>query len=163
MRQAADYPPKYAFSSSTWRRLSRSVPSSTHDPAKTVAGARPSRLVTLSRHLVRKSSTNEMRVYQDLQRLRYHVDFHLLGCGSSAAKKALARARSSVQLLLLFSGLLATACRQSGPCATREVPAVIAVRINWQLARDRLGRMGWRRGSQYRRSRVAPVEGRGLS
>jgi len=24
---------------------------------------------------------------------------------------------------------------------------VIAVGINWQLARDRLGRMGWRRGS----------------
>jgi Group II intron, maturase-specific domain len=30
---------------------------------------------------------------------------------------------------------------------------VIAVRINWQLARDRPGRLGWRRGSQYRRSR----------
>jgi len=29
---------------------------------------------------------------------------------------------------------------------TREVPAVIAV-INWQLARHRPGRLGWRRGS----------------
>jgi hypothetical protein len=46
--------------------------------------------------------------------------------------------------------VLATACRQWGPYATREVPAVIAVWINWQLARDRPGRLGWRRGSQYR-------------
>ena len=60
------------------------------------------------------------------------------------------------------AGVLATACTQWGPCATREVPAVIAVWINWQLARDRPGRLGWRRGSQYRRSRVTPVEGRGL-
>jgi len=35
-------------------------------------------------------------------------------------------------------GVLATACRQSGSCATREVPAVIAVWINWQLVRERL-------------------------
>ena len=34
------------------------------------------------------------------------------------------------------AGVLATACTQWGPCATREVPAVIAVWINWQLARD---------------------------
>src|SRR5258708_20080792 len=61
------------------------------------------------------------------------------------------------------AGVLATACTQWGPCATREVPAVIAVWINWQLARDRPGRVGRRRGSQYRRSRVIPVEGRGLS
>jgi len=31
---------------------------------------------------------------------------------------------------------------------------VIAVEINWQLVRDRPGRMGWRRGPYYRRSRV---------
>jgi hypothetical protein len=37
------------------------------------------------------------------------------------------------------AGVLATACRQSGPYATREVPAVIAVWINWQLVRDRPG------------------------
>jgi hypothetical protein len=43
--------------------------------------------------------------------------------------------------------VLATACRQRGPYATREVAAVIAVWINWQLARDRPGRLGWRRGS----------------
>ena len=42
------------------------------------------------------------------------------------------------------AGVLATACRQRGPYATREVPAVIAVWINWQLV-------------------VTPVEGRGLS
>jgi hypothetical protein len=45
------------------------------------------------------------------------------------------------------AGVLATACKQSGPYATREVPAVIAVGINWQLVRERLGRLGWRRGS----------------
>jgi len=31
--------------------------------------------------------------------------------------------------------------------ATRETPAVIIIRINWQLVRDRPGRVGWRRGS----------------
>jgi hypothetical protein len=40
------------------------------------------------------------------------------------------------------AGVLATACRQKGPEATREAPAVIAVRINWQLARARPARMG---------------------
>jgi len=40
---------------------------------------------------------------------------------------------------------------------------VIAVRINQRLVRARLGRMGSRRGPYYRRSRVTPVEGRGLS
>jgi len=37
---------------------------------------------------------------------------------------------------------VATACRQSGSDATREAPAVIAVGINWQLARARPGRVG---------------------
>jgi hypothetical protein len=44
------------------------------------------------------------------------------------------------------AGVMAMACTQRRPDATREAPAVIAVRINWPLARDRLGRMGWRRG-----------------
>jgi hypothetical protein len=44
------------------------------------------------------------------------------------------------------AGVMATACRQRGSDATREAPAVIAIRINGQLARDRPGRMGWRRG-----------------
>jgi hypothetical protein len=48
------------------------------------------------------------------------------------------------------AGVVATACRQRGPSATREVPAVIAVWINWQLARDRPGRLGWWRGPLYR-------------
>ena len=39
-------------------------------------------------------------------------------------------------------GYLATACRQRGSDATRETPAVIAIRINRQLARDRPGRLG---------------------
>jgi hypothetical protein len=40
------------------------------------------------------------------------------------------------------AGVLATACRQSGPCTTREVPAAIAVWINWQLVREK-GRADW--------------------
>jgi hypothetical protein len=40
------------------------------------------------------------------------------------------------------AGVLATACRQKGPEATREAPAVITVVINWQLARARPGRLG---------------------
>src|SRR5580700_12244255 len=55
------------------------------------------------------------------------------------------------------AGVLAAACTQWGPCATREVPAVIAVWINWQLARDRPGRVGWRRGSQYPAERHQPL------
>ena len=34
---------------------------------------------------------------------------------------------------------------------------------NRKPVRDRLGALGWRRGSQYRGSRVTPVEGRDLS
>src|SRR5882724_5339828 len=34
---------------------------------------------------------------------------------------------------------------------------------NRKPARDRLGALGWRRGSQYRGSRVTPGEGRDLS
>src|SRR5262249_43414817 len=37
------------------------------------------------------------------------------------------------------------------------------VTANRKPARDRPGRVGWRRGPQYRRSRVTPAEGRGLS
>jgi hypothetical protein len=37
------------------------------------------------------------------------------------------------------AGVLATACKQSGSVATREVPAVIAVQINWQFVRERPG------------------------
>jgi hypothetical protein len=60
------------------------------------------------------------------------------------------------------AGVMATACRQRGADATREAPALIAV-VNRQLVRARPGRVGWRRGPQYRGSRVTPVEGRGLS
>jgi hypothetical protein len=62
------------------------------------------------------------------------------------------------------AGVMAMACTHRRPDATREAPAVvIMIRINWQLARDRPGCVGWRRGLQYRGSRVTPVEGRGLS
>ena len=40
------------------------------------------------------------------------------------------------------AGVVATACRHRGSDATREAPAVIAVAINWQLVRDRPGRVG---------------------
>jgi hypothetical protein len=40
------------------------------------------------------------------------------------------------------AGVMAMACMQRRPEATREAPAEIAVGINWQLARDRPGRMG---------------------
>src|SRR5258708_34707651 len=53
------------------------------------------------------------------------------------------------------AGVLATACRQREPYATRDVPAVLAVWINGQLARDRPGRLGCRRGSHDRRTREA--------
>jgi len=39
------------------------------------------------------------------------------------------------------AGVMAMPCTQRRLDATREAPAVIAVRINWQLARDRPGRM----------------------
>jgi hypothetical protein len=45
------------------------------------------------------------------------------------------------------AGVMAMACTHRRPDATREAPAVIIIRINWQLARDRPGRVGWRRGS----------------
>jgi hypothetical protein len=37
---------------------------------------------------------------------------------------------------------MAMACTHRRPDATREAPAVIIIRINWQLVRDRPGRMG---------------------
>src|SRR5499427_5663646 len=40
------------------------------------------------------------------------------------------------------AGVMAMACRHGRPDATRETPAVIAVRINWQLVRDGPGRGG---------------------
>jgi len=35
------------------------------------------------------------------------------------------------------AGVMAIACTHRRPDATREAPAVILIRINWQLARDR--------------------------
>ena len=58
--------------------------------------------------------------------------------------------RTSEQNSIRPAGVLATACRQRESDGTREVPAVIAAWINWQLVRDRPGRVGWRRGSLYR-------------
>jgi hypothetical protein len=39
-------------------------------------------------------------------------------------------------------GVMATACTPRRPEATREAPAEIVVRINWQRARDRPGEWG---------------------
>src|SRR5271170_1157986 len=50
--------------------------------------------------------------------------------------------RTSEQASISPAGVVATACRPRGPYATREVPAVIAVRIDRQLVRDRPGRLG---------------------
>jgi hypothetical protein len=47
------------------------------------------------------------------------------------------------------AGVMAMACTHRRPDATREAPAVIIIRINWQLARDRPDRVGWRRGLHY--------------
>ena len=44
------------------------------------------------------------------------------------------------------TGVMAMACTHRRPDATREAPAVIIIRINRQLVRDRSGRVGWRRG-----------------
>jgi hypothetical protein len=58
-------------------------------------------------------------------------------------------------------GVMAMACRHRRPEATREAPAVVAVGINRQLARDRPGRVGWRRGSSYRRKTGNAGRGKG--
>jgi hypothetical protein len=47
------------------------------------------------------------------------------------------------------AGVMAMACTHRRPDATRETPAVIIIRINWQLVRERPGRVGWRRGPYY--------------
>src|SRR5262249_5936081 len=47
--------------------------------------------------------------------------------------------------------------------ATRETLGGGARGPNREPARDRPGRLGWRTGPQYRRGRVMPAEGRGLS
>src|SRR5262249_6846552 len=44
--------------------------------------------------------------------------------------------------------------------ATREAPNGESCELNRTPARARPGRLGWRRGSEYRGSRVTPVEGR---
>jgi hypothetical protein len=46
------------------------------------------------------------------------------------------------------AGVMAMACAHRRPEATREAQAVIVLGINWQLARDRPGRMGWPRGGK---------------
>jgi hypothetical protein len=63
-----------------------------------------------------------------------------------------------------FAGALVTACSHKETCGNTGSPIGRsgAGRANWRSARRRPGRMGWRRGPYDRRSRVMPVEGRGL-
>jgi len=64
------------------------------------------------------------------------------------------------QTLSEFAGALVTACWQQETCSNTGSPLS---RGNQRFARTGLGGSGWRRGPYYRRSRVTPVEGRGLS
>jgi hypothetical protein len=55
------------------------------------------------------------------------------------------------------AGVMATACTHRRPEATREATAVIAARINWQLARDRPGlRIN---GNARHRAKTGPLQG----
>ena len=57
------------------------------------------------------------------------------------------------------AGAMMTACWQPESCGNTGSPITT---INQGSARAGLGGVGWRRGPYYRRSRVTPVEGRGL-
>ncbi len=63
------------------------------------------------------------------------------------------------------TGALVTACWQEESCGNTGSPMwrkALALSNPFPV-RDRRGCMGWRRGPYYRRNRVTPVEGRGLS
>ena len=77
-----------------------------------------------------------------------------LSSGSTRAK----------QTLFESAGALVTACGQEEFCSNPGSPAQCAAqpRSNRPSARAGLGWAGCRRGPYYRRSRVMPVEGRGL-
>jgi hypothetical protein len=62
------------------------------------------------------------------------------------------------------AGVVATACVQEEDwCNTGNPITRSDTTIDRTPARDRPGMTGWRRGPQYRRSRVTPMEGRDLS
>jgi len=63
------------------------------------------------------------------------------------------------QTLFESAGALMTACWQQETCSNTGSPRSQA---NQWSVRTGLGDRGWRRGPYYRRSRVTPVEGRGL-
>jgi len=63
------------------------------------------------------------------------------------------------QTLFEFAGALVTACWQQETCGNTGSPTS---QDHQGSARTRLGGVGWRRGSYYRRDRVTPEEGRGL-
>ena len=60
------------------------------------------------------------------------------------------------------AGVMAAARVEEGDGRNTGSPAGGVARANRQPARARSDRAGWRRGPQYRGSRVTPVEGRGL-
>jgi hypothetical protein len=76
---------------------------------------------------------------------------------------ALNRMRA-IQKLYGSTGALMTACWREEFCSNTGDPAQRDAqwRSNQRPARGRLGWVGSRRGPYYRRSRVTPVEGRGL-
>jgi len=63
-----------------------------------------------------------------------------------------------------FAGAVVTACSRKETCGNTgsSMRRFGESRTNRQPARERPGCVGWRRGPYYRRSRVMPVEGRGL-
>ena len=61
------------------------------------------------------------------------------------------------------AGVVATACKHRETDATRETPAVVGRAHQLEIREDQAGPSGVAGGPLYRRSRVMPVEGRGLS
>ena len=55
--------------------------------------------------------------------------------------------RDERTVFIVPAGVVTTTCMHRKAYGTREVPAVIARRINGNLVRDRSGRLGWRRGA----------------
>src|SRR6266699_1993790 len=71
--------------------------------------------------------------------------------------------RANIKTPSRCAGVVATACTQGKRTQHGKPQGVVGTTINRKPARDRPGALGWRRGSEYRRSWVMPVEGRDLS
>jgi hypothetical protein len=71
--------------------------------------------------------------------------------------------KRATQALSGSVGVVATACKHRETDATRETPAVVGRAHQLEIREDQAGPFGVAGGPLYRRSRVMPVEGRGLS